>query len=130
MKNISQEYTEKWFDEPKKIEVIKNDPAHQYLWGGCYYNKLTNKIDYIYHARNDKLYNVEFQPASQIGYYNVILENERGGTLCVGIIKNDYTKYIEYVRGGAYFLEGIQRSMEKVEQPVVVEDENYREFFG
>lgn len=121
--------TTKWFDEPKKIEVIKNDPAHQYLWGGCYYNKLTNKIDYIYHARNDKLYNVEFQPASQIGYYNVILENERGGTLCVGIIKNDYTKYIEYVRGGSFFLEGIKRSMEKVELPVV-EDENYREFFG
>ena len=124
------ENTTKWFDEPTKTEIIRNDPAHTYLWGGCYYNNITKAIDFIYHARTDKGYGVEFQPAPQIGYYNVILENERGGTLCVGIIKNDYTKYIEYVRGGAYFLEGIQRSMELVHAPAAVEDENFKEFFG
>ena len=118
-----------WFDEPTKLEQLKADPAHSYCWGGCYLNRQTNLIDFIYHKRTDKLYAVEFQIAPQPGFFNVVLENEKGGTLCIGIIKSDWTKYSEFVKGGSFFLEGIQRSMEKVFAPVVV-DENYDEFFG
>lgn len=124
-----------WFEEPTKLEKLQRDAGHRYIWGGCYYNNNTNQIDYIYHKRTDKLYGVELQPASQLGFWNVILENERGGHLCVGIIKSDYTKYQELVKGGSFFLEGIQRSMEKIEQEkacimCLSVDENFNEFFG
>lgn len=118
-----------WFDEPTKLEKLKADPAHQYIWGGCYLNRQTNLIDFIYHKRTDKLYSVEYVLAPQAGFFNVILENEKGNSLCIGAIKSDYTKYQELVKGGSFFLEGIQRSMEKVFTPVVV-DENFNEFFG
>lgn len=126
---MNNEYTTKWFDEPTKLEQIQADPAHAYLWGGCYLNRQTNFIDFIYHKRTDKCYTVEFELAPQVGYYNVVLENERGGHCCIGIIKNDWSKYQEAVKGGSFFLEGIQRSMEKVQAPVIV-DENYLEYFG
>lgn len=121
--------TNTWFDEPTKLQQVQASPIHQYIWGGCYFNNQTNLIDFIYHKRTDKLYAVEFQIAPQSGYFNVILENERGGQLCIGIIKSDWTKYQEQVKGGSFFLEGIQRSMEKIQAPVI-QDENYNEFFG
>ena len=129
MKNNTLNYTNEWFDAPSKLQQIQASPIHQYCWGGCYLNRQTGLVDFIYHKRTDRSYNVEFQIAPQSGFFNVILENERGGQLCIGIIKSDWTKYRELVKGGSFFLEGIQKSMEKVFAPVVV-DENYNEFFG
>lgn len=104
-----------WFPEEPEVEKLKRDGIHTYLWGGCFYNTQTGFIDKIYHKRKDKVFSVSFQPSqTDIGYYVVILENDRGAHGFPGLIKNDWTKYSETTKGGGFYLEGIQRSMENL----------------
>lgn len=101
-----------FFPEISELEKLKTDGIHEYLWGGCFYNRELGFIDRIYHKRKDKVFGIYFEPSGFPGYLKVVVHNTRGSEALAGIIKNDFSQYYEEVPGGSFYLEGIRRSME------------------
>lgn len=106
------ENVQRFFDDDSigtEAEWVNKNPDFEYIYGGCYLNKKTRMIEYLYHRRHDRLLHIGFVEHDGKNY-EVYVDNRYIGT----IAKNWSSFRPNGDSDSNFFLTGIQRSMEKI----------------
>lgn len=101
----------KMFGENPDLAVLKNDRAYEELWGGCFYNYDSEKVDRIYSRKKDKVYIINTEKTKWDGVLLIQYIDDFYNIINVGYIKEDLTGYSELIKGGKFFLIGIIESL-------------------